>query len=83
MQTIKNFSGEVSKPATKGFNFSLVSDGKIYKAVQGTDYVSSKGFIVALSRYANSNGFKADRYVATDGTSVEFRFTTVPVTLEV
>jgi len=74
MQTVKKFSGSTIAPAKKAtFDFTSVNDGNIYKAVQGTDYVTHKGFLVALTRYANSNDFSVNRYVAPEGASVEFQ----------
>lgn len=84
MQTIKKFSGStVSAAKNSTYSFTDVSDGQIHKAVQGTDYVSAKGFLVAMSRYANGNGLLVNRYVHPDGSAVEFQLIAnpaVPVT---
>ena len=74
MQTIKKFSGSTVAPAKNAtYSFADVSDGEIRKAVLGTDYKSAKGFLVAMSRYANSNGLTVNRYVHPDGAAVEFQ----------
>lgn len=79
MNTVKSFSGTVNAPkSTSKFDFVPVSDGKIYQATRGTDYVAPKGFLVALTRYANKNGFTVNRYAAPDGSTVEFQLTANP-----
>lgn len=84
MQTIKKFSGStVSAAKNTTYSFTDVSDGQIHKAIQGTDYVSAKGFLVAMSRYANGNGLLVNRYVHPDGSAVEFQLVPNPaVTVE-
>lgn len=74
MQTVKKFSGSTIAPKKSStFDFTNVSDGNIYKAVQGADYTTHKGFLVALTRYANGNDFAVNRYVAPEGAYVEFQ----------
>jgi hypothetical protein len=74
MQTIKKFSGSTVAPTKNAtYSFSDAVDGQIRKAVLGTDYKSAKGFLVAMSRYANSNGLTVNRYVHPDGSAVEFQ----------
>ena len=80
MQTLKTFSADVTVPSkTQKFDFAPLADGKIYKTVEGTDYqTSTKGFVVSMTRWANSNNVTVERLIAPDGKSVEFRLTVNP-----
>lgn len=79
MQTVKKFSGNTA-PTVKGpkFDWDPVSDGNIYKAVEGVDYSNVKGFLTSMTRWANETNHSVARFVAEDGSYVEFSLTVVP-----
>lgn len=75
MQTVTTFSGESVAKKSQKTNWADFADGNIYKAVKGQDFDTIKGFVVSMSRWANSNDYTAERYVNEDEGTVEFRLT--------
>lgn len=82
MQTVSNFSGDTVAAKSRKTNWSDFADGNIYKAVRGQDFDTTKGFIVSMSRWANDNDYRVERFVDETTGTVEFRLTALTETSE-